>query len=104
MANLCCVVILVSFIDEADKNEKEKLLKEFEDDFFLHMECDDYFLKEEETQFIELNGDVKWSVDLKQLQKISTKFNVSIIGVAWEWGCGYVESYKINPEIHEEEL
>jgi hypothetical protein len=105
MANLCSVIMLVSFIDEANKNEKEKLLKKFEDEFFMDMECDsDYFLEEEEAQSIELNGNVKWSVDLEQLQKISTKFNVNIIGVGWEWGCGYVESYEINPEIHEEEL
>ena len=91
MANIAENIIMVTF-KEHTLEEKQKVL----DYFIEHLMYENYndaFV--DDSNYIELCYGTKWSENQEILQDICNKFDVDIIGVCYEWGCGYVNSFEL---------
>lgn len=103
MANICMNVIHVTYFGEtSEENLKTSQLlhKELHDNVLgIYPEYDQDNTYGAETEF---EFDSNWVTPLQLLQHFCNKYNVDIIGVAYEFGNGYVESFELKNQLVEE--
>ena len=87
MANTATNIINVNFKNENDINP---FLKEFEKNLYI---CNDPEPEEGYTNLM-IEFESKWSEPEELLKKLVTKYNCTIIGVCYEFGCNYINSFK----------
>jgi len=98
MANICSNEIKISFLEDNFSNKKlKKILDEFKEKF-SYEQFDAYWISDD-NDIVEISMGSKWTMpDRDELQAFATKYNCEIVGVSWEFGCNYVDSFYIEPE------
>jgi hypothetical protein len=95
---------------EGDENyafeNAKKFFKQFNEDFdsidYLYPEFDENDIPDEEWyDNFEMQFDSRWSTPTEKLEEYSKLFNCTFLGVSYEWGNGYVNSFDINNTIGE---
>jgi hypothetical protein len=108
MANLCSNIINVTYFDETEelKLKTSRLLHEELQENFSSLypeycnaeDCEDEY---EIECYFEVGS--KWVAPLQFFHHLCNKYNVDIIGVAYEFGGGYVESFELHNQLVEVE-
>jgi hypothetical protein len=99
MAVICNNIIHVSFNVDNDDTTGPEAKKKFVDDFasiFEMYDLDRAYEYAEENEALEIDFSSKWSAPIDILQEFCDKYNLTIIGVAYEFANGYVESFELN--------
>lgn len=99
MANIANNEIMLTFPANLTLLQKKDILKEFENTIV----CDELYNCPEDEELdeydsIELSYGTKWDEQLEELEEICKKYNLSIEGVCWEFGCNYKSIIEINNE------
>lgn len=97
MANICDNVIKVKFPEDTLIAVKEIIIEEIKEKcYYDYFDCGDIDLLDDDSS-VEINFGSRWSSRLQELQEISNKYKVDIIGVSWEFSNDYADSYNITP-------
>ena len=101
MANPCSNIMKVYFKNEEPIKDANAFLKQFKDDFiyeYLYPDFGDEDINPEDDfdGNFEIQFESRWTTPTETLEEYSAKFNCTIIGISYEWGCSYVNSFDIN--------
>ena len=98
MANICNNIMKVYF--QGTEEEQLKNCNAFVEEFLEEFGTIEYIYPEDrEEEFdgnLEMNFDSKWSTPEEKLETYSKKYNCTFLGVSYEWGNGYVNSFEID--------
>ena len=95
MANIAQNEVLLIFKDGLSIEQKEKVIHYIAENLVYDEIYNDVDIREEDNS-VELSYGTKWSEQKEILQEICNKFDVKIIGVCYELGCGYVSSFEMG--------
>lgn len=101
MANIATNEIIIIFKENDHAKFKEDVINYIDDNLVYDEVYNDITTLDLEDNCIELSYGTKWSEQRETLQEICDKFNIQIVGVCYEWGCLYVNSFEINPNTNE---
>ena len=108
MANTCYNIIHVTYFGKTreEKVKTSKLLHEelYESNYLEYPQYSNDGFEDENELITEFELESKWVAPLQFLQHLCNKYNIDIIGVAYEFGCGYVESFELKNQLIEEEI
>jgi len=98
MANIATNEVIIVFKEGVSVDEKKDFMKDFNEQFNGEV-YNDYSIDVEDikTNSIELSFGSRWVAPISELEKLADNHRCSIYGIAYEWGCLYVDSYEINP-------
>lgn len=99
MANIATNEVIIIFKENTSVEDKEEVIKYMEDNLVydgIYNEITDCDLEDFNCQ--ELSYGTRWSERPEILQEICNKFDVQIIGVCYEWGCLYANSFDVKKE------
>lgn len=94
MANIATNEILVIFKD-GDVTTKEdfvndlKVIVEIYNDPIIGLDDQSY-------DTLEISFGSRWKAPKAELEKLAEEYKCAIYGVAYEWGCLYIDHYEIN--------
>lgn len=95
MANIAQNEVLLIFKDGLSIKQREEVIHYISENL-VYDEIYNYVDIREEGNSVELSYGTKWSEQKETLQEICNKFDIKIIGVCYEWGCGYVSSFEMS--------
>ena len=99
-ANVCTNIIHVSYY-EKNKEENIKISKEIRS--LLYSKFSEVTTEFDENGVIcDFSFESNWAAPIILLDEISEKYKVDIIGVAYEFDDGYVESFELFADLNEE--
>jgi hypothetical protein len=106
MSSICYNNIHVTYFDETieEKIKTSRILHKelYENDY---LEYPEYYNDEDEYELItEFEIESKWVAPLQFFQHLCNKYNIDIIGVAFNFDNGYVESFELKNQLVEEEI
>lgn len=95
MANIADIILKVS-VDNDDSNfgKIEEICNELSDISYEYFEID---YQDETLAEITMGG--RWVAPIEQFQDICDRYGCSIIGVAFDFGLDYVDSFEIYSEL-----
>jgi len=100
MANTCNVTMHVTFHDESLKLRKEfvnALEREYSYDYFDI--CGGFeSLNDPEEAWMEISLGSRWSINEEILQRLVNIYDVTVIGVGYDFAMAYADSFYISPE------
>ena len=99
-ANICTNIIHVSYYG---KNEEENIKISKEIRSLLYSKFSEVTTEFDENGVIcDFSFESNWAAPIILLDEISEKYKVDIIGVAYEFDDGYVESFELFADLNEE--
>lgn len=97
MANIAQNEVLV-VLKNNDKTTKKNFINDFNNEIGeIYNDCS--YEINNDGNCLELSFGSRWSEPREELEKLANKYNCEIIGVCYEWGQPYVNSFDIVPDI-----
>ncbi len=104
MGSICRNTIYVTYFgDDAEKQKTSKLVHE-ELHKSNYLEYPEYYSDSEDETISEFELESNWVAPLQLFQHLCNKYNIDIIGVAYEFSGGYVEAFELKNQLREEEV
>lgn len=103
MANIATNIVQVHFLNTPTPEYKIAAFKEFFEEFEFYTEMERVELDLQTYDYVDFEFGSKWSEPTEFLQNLCDKYNMKIVGVCHEWGCSYVSSFELEPNIQSKE-